>query len=139
MRQSRLRYDAVRRVTMPTLGTIIGFNPTRNADAARAFYETKLGLRFISDDKFALVFQSGDNMIRIARANEYTPAPFTILGWQSSQIEQDVRDLTARGITFERFGFMPQDDLGIWTAPTGDKVAWFKDPDGNTLSVSQHV
>jgi catechol 2,3-dioxygenase-like lactoylglutathione lyase family enzyme len=124
---------------MPTLGTIIGFIPTRNADAARAFYETKLGLRFISDDKFALVFQSGDNMIRIARANEYTPAPFTILGWQSSQIEQDVRDLTARGITFERFGFMPQDDLGIWTAPTGDKVAWFKDPDGNTLSVSQHI
>jgi catechol 2,3-dioxygenase-like lactoylglutathione lyase family enzyme len=125
---------------MPTLGKLMGFIPTRNGDAARAFYETKVGLRFISDDQFALVFQSGANMIRISRTGSFTPAPFTILGWQSSQIEQDVRDMSARGITFERYDYMtPQDDLGIWTTPTGDKVAWFKDPDGNTLSISQHV
>ena len=124
---------------MTSLGRMIGFVATRNPDAARAFYETKLGLQFVADDGFALVFQSGDNMVRIARADAFTPAPFTVLGWQSTQIEQDIRELTARGITFERFGFMAQDDLGIWTAPSGDKVAWFKDPDGNTLSLSQHV
>jgi hypothetical protein len=126
---------------MPTLGKLMGFIPTRNGDAARAFYETKVGLCFISDDQFALVFQSGENIIRISRTGSFTPAPFTILGWQSSQIEQDVRDMSVRGITFERYDYMtpPQDDLGIWTALNGDKVAWFKYHDGNTLSISQHV
>jgi catechol 2,3-dioxygenase-like lactoylglutathione lyase family enzyme len=126
---------------MTTLGNLMGFIPTRDGDAARAFYEQKVGLRFISDDQFALVFQSGENMIRISRTGSFTPAPFTILGWQSLQIEQDIRDLFARGITFERYDYItpPQDDLGIWTAPNGAKVAWFKDPDGNTLSISQHV
>jgi catechol 2,3-dioxygenase-like lactoylglutathione lyase family enzyme len=125
---------------MANLGALMGFIPTRDGDAARAFYETKLGLRFISDDQFALVFQSGINMIRIARTGSFTPAPFTILGWQSSNIEQDVRELSARGVKFERYDYMgPQNELGIWTAPNGAKVAWFKDPDGNTLSISQHV
>ncbi len=125
---------------MANIGALMGFIPTRDADAARAFYETKLGLRFISDDQFALIFQSGVNMIRIARTGSFTPAPFTILGWQSSNIEQDVRDLSARGVKFERYDYIePQNELGIWTAPNGAKVAWFKDPDGNTLSISQHV
>jgi catechol 2,3-dioxygenase-like lactoylglutathione lyase family enzyme len=125
---------------MANLGPLMGFIPTRDTDAARAFYETKLGLRFISDDQFALVFQSGINMIRIARSGSFTPAPFTILGWQSSNIEQDVRELSARGVKFERYDYMgSQNELGIWTAPNGAKVAWFKDPDGNTLSISQHV
>jgi catechol 2,3-dioxygenase-like lactoylglutathione lyase family enzyme len=128
-----------RTITMATLGKLMGFIPTRNGDGVRDFYEGKLGLRFIMDDQFALVFESGDNMIRIARVNDFTPMRFTILGWESSDIEQDVRDLTARGITFDRYGFIPQDDLGIWTSPTAAKVAWFKDPDGNTLSLSQHV
>jgi catechol 2,3-dioxygenase-like lactoylglutathione lyase family enzyme len=124
---------------MATLDTIIGFIPTRNGEGVREFYEGKLGLRFVEDDKFALVFRSGETMIRIARVNEFTPARFTVLGWESSQIEQDVRDLVGRGIVFERLGFMPQDELGIWTSPSGAKVAWFKDPDGNTLSISQHT
>jgi catechol 2,3-dioxygenase-like lactoylglutathione lyase family enzyme len=123
---------------MAALDKLIGFIPTRNGDAARVFYETKVGLRFISEDQFAIVFQSGANIIRITRTGSFTPAPFTILGWHSSQIEQDVRDMTARGITFERYDYMGlQDELGIWTAPGGAKVAWFKDPDGNTLSISQ--
>lgn len=125
---------------MATLGAMMGFIPTRDADAARVFYETKLGLLFVSDDPFALVFQSGVNMIRISRTGSFTPAPFTILGWQSIDIERDVRELTARGVKFERYDYMgPQDELGIWTAPSGAKIAWFKDPDGNTLSISQHV
>ena len=123
---------------MPTLGKMVGFIPTRDGDAARVFYEKKVGLRFISDDQFAVVFQSGANIIRIARTGSFTPAPFTILGWESSDIERDVRDMTARGVVFERYDYMgPQDDLGIWTSPSGAKIAWFKDPDGNTLSITQ--
>jgi hypothetical protein len=77
-------------------------------------------------------------MVRVARA-QFAPAPFTILGWQVPDIEKIVEALYAKGVLFERFGFFEQDKLGIWTAPTGDRVAWFKDPDGNVLSVSQHV
>ena len=125
---------------MAALGTLIGFIPTRDGDAARIFYEKKVGLRFISEDQFAIVFQSGENLIRVSRTGSFTPAPFTILGWESSRIEQDVRDMSARGVKFERYDYMgQQDELGIWTAPNGARVAWFKDPDGNTLSISQHV
>jgi catechol 2,3-dioxygenase-like lactoylglutathione lyase family enzyme len=125
---------------MNLLGNMIGFIPTRNGDAARDFYETKVGLQFISEDQFAVVFQSGANMIRISRTGSFTPAPFTILGWESLDIERDVREMSARGVIFERYDYMGvQDELGIWTAPNGAKVAWFKDPDGNTLSISQHT
>jgi catechol 2,3-dioxygenase-like lactoylglutathione lyase family enzyme len=118
---------------------IIAFVPTKDADKARAFYEGLLGLRFINDDGFALVLDANGIMIRVAKVKDFTPAQFTILGWQVSGIENVVRDLQKKGVCFEIFGFFKQDELGIWTAPTGDKVAWFKDPDGNILSVSQHV
>jgi hypothetical protein len=98
-----------------------------------------LGLRFVKDDGFAVVLDANGIMIRVAKAPEFKPAQFTILGWQVPDIENMVADLEKRGVHFERFGFFEQDKLGIWTAPTGDKVAWFKDPDGNILSVSQHV
>jgi len=119
---------------------IVAFVPTRDAEKARAFYEGVLGLRFVKDDGFALVFDANGIMIRVAKVGEdFTPAPFTILGWQVSEIESVVRQLQEKGVHFEVFGFFKQDGLGIWTAPTGDKVAWFKDPDGNVLSVSEHV
>jgi catechol 2,3-dioxygenase-like lactoylglutathione lyase family enzyme len=118
---------------------IIAFVPIKDSGKARAFYEGVLGLRFVKDDGFALVLEANGIMVRAAKMKEFTPAQFTILGWQVSDIEQVVRGLSARGVHFEIFGFFKQDELGIWTAPTGDKVAWFKDPDGNILSVSQHV
>jgi len=119
---------------------IVAFVPTRDAEKARAFYEGVLGLLFIKDDGFAMVFDANGIMIRIAKVGkDFAPAQFTILGWQVSEIENTVRGLQAKGVHFEIFGFFKQDELGIWTAPTGDKVAWFKDPDGNVLSVSQHV
>ena len=123
------------------LGTtnIVAFVPTRDADKSRAFYEGLLGLRFIKDDGFALVLDANGIMIRVAKVPEFNPAQFTILGWQVSEIEKVVQALQKKGVHFEVFGFFKQDELGIWTAPTGDKVAWFKDPDGNILSVSQHV
>ena len=116
---------------------IVAFVPTRDSEKARAFYEGVLGLRFVKDDGFALVLDANGIMVRVARA-QFTPAPFTILGWQVTDIEKVVAGLHGKGVQFERFGFFEQDKLGIWTAPTGEKVAWFKDPDGNILSVSQH-
>ena len=85
-----------------------------------------------------MVLDANGIMVRVARA-QFTPAQFTILGWQVTNIEKVAAELQEKGVQFERFGFFEQDALGIWTAPTGDKVAWFKDPDGNVLSVSQHV
>ncbi len=119
---------------------IVAFVPTTDAGRARAFYEGVLGLRFVKDDGFAMVLDANGIMIRVAKmGKDFDPAKFTILGWQVTEIENVVRGLQAKGVHFEVFGFFRQDELGIWTAPTGDKVAWFKDPDGNILSVSQHV
>jgi catechol 2,3-dioxygenase-like lactoylglutathione lyase family enzyme len=118
---------------------IVAFIPIKDANKARAFYEGILGLKFVKDDGFALVLDANGIMIRAAKMKDFTPAEFTVLGWQVPDIENVVRVLVKKGVHFEIFGFFKQDELGIWTAPTGDKVAWFKDPDGNILSVSQHV
>lgn len=118
---------------------IVAFVPIKDAEKARAFYEGVLGLRFINDDGFALVFDANGIMVRVAKVPQFTPAQFTILGWQVKEIEKVAAQLQGQGVQFERYGFFKQDELSIWTAPTGDKVAWFKDPDGNILSISQHV
>jgi catechol 2,3-dioxygenase-like lactoylglutathione lyase family enzyme len=118
---------------------IVAFVPIKDSEKARSFYEGVLGLRFVKDDGFALVFEANGIMVRAAQMKDFTPAQFTVLGWQVYEIENVVRDLQKKGVHFEIFGFFQQNELGIWTAPTGDKVAWFKDPDGNILSVSQHV
>ena len=119
---------------------IVGFIPTLDFDKSRAFYVDVLGLRFVDNDGFAMVLDANGTMIRVAKVQpDFKPAQFTILGWQVSEIENVVSALTAKGIVFERYGFFEQDPLGIWSAPGGAKVAWFKDPDGNVLSVSQHT
>jgi predicted enzyme related to lactoylglutathione lyase len=118
---------------------IVAFVPITDTAKARAFYEGVVGLCFVKDDGFAIVLDANGIMVRAAKMKEVKPAQFTILGWQVTDIESVVRSLQKKGVHFETFGFFKQDELGIWTAPTGDKVAWFKDPDGNILSVSQHV
>jgi catechol 2,3-dioxygenase-like lactoylglutathione lyase family enzyme len=119
---------------------IVAFVPVRDTEKARAFYEGVLGLQFVNDDGFAMVLDANGIMVRVAKAGkDFTPAQFTILGWQVSGIEKMVAALHGKGVQFERYGFLKQDELGVWTAPTGDKVAWFKDPDGNVLSVSEHL
>ena len=117
---------------------VIGFVPTKDAAKARAFYEGKLGFQFVSDDMFALVVRAGETMIRIAKAKDLTPAPYTVLGWEVRNIEEIVGWLQERGVVFEKYPWV-EDPRGIWAAPGGDKVAWFKDPDDNVLSVSQHT
>ena len=118
---------------------LMAFVPIRDAKKSRPFYEDALGLRFVSDDGFALVMESNGVTIRLAKASKFTPAAFTILGWQVPAIEAAVSDLAKRGVQFEKFPGLEQDEHGIWTAPGGAKVAWFKDPDGNILSLSQHT
>ena len=119
---------------------IIAFVPTANAAKAKAFYKDILGLKFVSDDGFALVFNANGTMIRIAQSGKFTPQGFTILGWQVKKIADVVKKLTAKGVKFEKFPGLQQDALGIWDAPGGAaRVAWFKDPDGNILSVSEHA
>lgn len=118
---------------------VMGFIPTKDAAKARAFYEGKLGLRFISDDSFALVVESRGTIIRISKVENFTPFTFTILGWRVKNIEEDVRNLSSQGVSFRRFPGLDQNELGIWTSPDSTKVAWFQDPDGNLLSLSQHM
>lgn len=118
---------------------IIAFVPITDSDKSRRFYEGVLGLRFVQDDGFALVLEANGIMIRAAKMKEFVPAQFTILGWQVSDIETTVRELSKKGVQFEVFGFAKQNELGIWTSPSGAKVAWFKDPDGNVLSVTEHA
>ncbi len=118
---------------------IVAFLPTSDYAKARAFFEGVLGLRFVSQDDFALVLDANGIMLRVTKVRDHKPEQFTILGWKVSAIENVVIALAKRGAQFERYGFLEQDKLSIWTAPGGDKVAWFKDPDGNILSVSQHV
>jgi catechol 2,3-dioxygenase-like lactoylglutathione lyase family enzyme len=123
---------------MLTSGKMVGFIATTDYEKSRAFYEGKLGFEFISLDQFALVMRAGDHKIRISKVPGFTPLQGTVLGWEVRDIEAIVTWLRDRGISTEKYPFVPDKDLGIWTAPSGDRVAWFKDPDGNVLSVSYH-
>ena len=116
---------------------VIAFVPTENPDRARAFYEGVLGLRFVSKDHYAMMFEANGVRLRIALVQEFKPAPFTILGWLVSDIAVTVRELAMKGVVFQHYKVFKQDDLGICTFLSGEKVAWFKDPDGNTLSLTQ--
>jgi catechol 2,3-dioxygenase-like lactoylglutathione lyase family enzyme len=116
---------------------LLAFLPSTDLDRSRAFFVDVVGLELESQDGFACRFRSGNTRLRVTLVKELEPHPFTVLGWSVPDIESAVRELEGRGASFERFDFADQDELGIWTAPGGTRVAWFKDPDGNTLSLSQ--
>jgi catechol 2,3-dioxygenase-like lactoylglutathione lyase family enzyme len=117
--------------------SLIAFAATANPAAARAFYEQALGLRVVEQNDFACVFDANGTMLRVTTVTEVIRAGYTVLGWQVADIEAAVQGLAAKGIAFTRYDGMDQDDNGVWTTPGGDKVAWFADPDGNTLSLTQ--
>ena len=118
---------------------LVAFVATRNPDQARQFYADRLGLPLTSDElPFALVFDANGITLRVTVVKEMTAAPYTVLGWAVRDIEGSVKNLKERGVQFERYPNMNQDDLGIWTAPNGTRVAWFRDPDGNVLSISRY-
>ena len=119
---------------------LIAFVPTRDPKKSRGFYEGALGLEFVSEDSFAVVLRANGVTVRIVNVSnvkEFRPFPFTILGWRVVNVEKTVRELGEKGIEFERFAGLEQDGLGIWSSPSGAKVAWFKDLDGNVLSVTE--
>ena len=116
---------------------VISFVATKRPAAARKFYQETLGLSLVSDDPFALVFDANGTMLRVQKVKELNPANHTVLGWEVPDINGKVRELTERGVRFERFEAMPQDEQGVWTSPNGGRIAWFKDGDGNTLSLTQ--
>ena len=124
---------------MLATGKMVGFVPTKDYDKARAFYEGKLGFDFVSIDQFALVVSAGGQKIRISKVPNFTPLQGTILGWEVKDIRAVATWLGDRGVTLEKYPFAQDQELGIWTAPGGDQVAWIKDPDGNILGISQHA
>lgn len=114
------------------------FLATTHASRAAAFYGETLGLPQISEDQFALVFDLHGVELRVQKVERFTPQPFAVLGWQVRQISAVIAGLTARGIVFERFPGLAQNAQGIWRAPSGAQVAWFRDPDGNVLSIAEY-
>ena len=122
---------------MLTSRPIIAFVATTARTRAKAFYSTTLGLKLVSEDSFALVFDAGGTMLRVVTVQQLQPAAYTVLGWIVPDIRRAVHDLQQRAVQFQRYPGLEQDELGIWSAPGGARVAWFVDPDGNTLSLTE--
>jgi catechol 2,3-dioxygenase-like lactoylglutathione lyase family enzyme len=116
---------------------VMAFAATRDGARARQFYEKVLGLSVLSEDNFALVLDANGTMLRLQKVESFTPSTYTALGWEVSNIRSVVSGLVERGVTFQKYPWMDQDELGIWRAPSGASVAWFRDPDGNTLSLTE--
>jgi catechol 2,3-dioxygenase-like lactoylglutathione lyase family enzyme len=116
---------------------LVAFVATRDFGRAKAFYRDTLGLRLVSEDEFALVFDAAGTMLRIAKVQEIAAAKYTVLGWEVQDIVATAMKLQKARVTLEGYPGMQQDELGIWNSPSGARVAWFKDPDGNTLSITQ--
>jgi len=116
--------------------TIGAFVCTRDRATAKAFYGDTLGLTLKYEDDYAVVYDANGITLRIAPVKELKPQPFTVLGWHVADVAATVKALGTAGVVFERYEFLTQDDLGIWTPAPNIYVAWFKDPDGNLLSIS---
>ena len=114
----------------------IGFIPVRDLATARPFYEGTLGLRVVADTPIALVLDAGGTMLRLTPVPGLATRSYTVAGWNVPDIDAVVRDLAGRGVEFTRYAGLAQDELGVWTTPDGDRIAWFTDPDGNTLSLT---
>ena len=123
---------------MSSLGDspLVAFGQTTKVEDAKAFYENVLGLEVVEDTPFALLMRGANALLRIQKVQTFNPQPFTVLGWEVDDIAATVSKLASRGVTFQRFDGMDQDEMGVWRSPQGSRVAWFKDPDGNLLSVS---
>jgi catechol 2,3-dioxygenase-like lactoylglutathione lyase family enzyme len=117
---------------------LAAFVATARPARAKVFYGKTLGLRLVSDDPFALAFDSHGVSLRVQKVKKVTPPPFTVLGWEVANIRRTMAGLSKARVKFERYPFLDQDEAGVWIAPSGTKVAWFKDPDGTLLSLAEH-
>ena len=121
------------------LDTPILFAATTNSKRARKFYEEALGLEFVADDPFALVFRVGRLQLRLQKVARKPRISYTVLGWAVADIRKTVRQLSEAGVEFIRYSALDQDPEGVWRAPSGARVAWFRDPDYNTLSLTEYL
>jgi len=117
--------------------SFVAFLPAADLSRARAFYERTLGLALLEETPYACVFDAGGTPLRITRVDEVIAAPYTVAGWEVADVTAAVADLAAHHVSVRRYDGLEQDDDGIWEAPSGTRVAWFADPDGNVLSLSQ--
>ena len=117
---------------------LVAFGATTDGARARAFYTDVLGLRLRYEDDFAVSLDSNGVELRLQKVERFTPQPFTTLGWQVANVRDVVARLVAHGVTSERYPSLEQDAAGVWQAPSGARVAWFRDPDGNLLSVAEY-
>lgn len=113
------------------------FVPTTKPEKAKSFYKDTLGLKLLSEDNYALEFDANGTLLRVTTVQDLQPQQFTVLGWEVDDISSTIKALNDKNIFCEKYDFFEQDDLGVWTAPNGSKVAWFKDPDGNVLSLTE--
>jgi len=118
---------------------VVAFAAATDLHRARAFYEQVLGLPVVAQNDFACVLDANGTALRVTAVPEVRPASYTVLGWKVTDIAATVRGLAVRGVVFLRYDGMNQDEDGVWTSPSGDKVAWFADPDGNILSLTQFL
>jgi catechol 2,3-dioxygenase-like lactoylglutathione lyase family enzyme len=122
---------------MLTGADLVAFVSTVDADRARRFYGEILALPLLEQTEFACVFQAPNAQLRVTIVSELSPAPHTVLGWRVSDLETAARALSARGAQPLRYDGIEQDELGVWRSPSGARVLWFNDPDGNVLSLTQ--
>jgi catechol 2,3-dioxygenase-like lactoylglutathione lyase family enzyme len=116
---------------------VIAFVPTTDLARARSFYEATLGLSVVDENAYACVFDAHGTMLRITAVSEVVPSGYTVLGWRVTEMSEAVRKLESVGVAFARYDGMEQDAHGVWTTPNGDRIAWFTDPDGNVLSLTE--
>ena len=122
---------------MLTDSDLVAFVGASDLDRSRAFYEDALGLSLLEQTAFACVFDAHGTQLRVTAVAEVAPPGYTVLGWQVVDLAASIEQLVSRGVQFTRFDGLEQDDRGVWTTPNGDRVAWFADPDGNVLSLTQ--
>ena len=122
---------------MLTTSDLIAFVAASDLARSRAFYENTLGLVLVEQTSFACVFDAHGTQLRVTAVAEVAAPGYTVLGWQVVDIAASIEQLVSCGVRFSRFDGMEQDDRGVWTTPNGDRVAWFADPDGNVLSLTQ--
>jgi catechol 2,3-dioxygenase-like lactoylglutathione lyase family enzyme len=114
---------------------LVGFVGVSDLDAAQRFYGEVLGLVLEDARPFALVHETATSRLRITLVDRVRAAPYTVLGWSVADLDSEIDRLVAAGVTFNRYDGMHQDDRGIWTSPSGARIAWFHDPDGNNVSL----
>jgi predicted enzyme related to lactoylglutathione lyase len=117
--------------------TTKAFVPTMRPKKSKSFYKTTLGLKLLAEDDYGMEFDANGTLLRVIFVESFMAQPFTILGWNVPDISGIIKALNKKGVVCERYEFMKQDKLGIWKSPGGSKVAWFKDPDGNVLSLTE--